>query len=110
MRCVVVESPYGSDSPEGIAANVQYARACLRDCLKRGESPIASHLLLTQPGILADGIPAERALGMGAGWAWMRRSDAVVVYTDRGISSGMSAGIAHAEKLELAIEYRRLPV
>lgn len=109
MRCVVVESPYAADSPEGIQANVDYARACLRDCLKKGESPIASHLLLTQRGVLADGVPAERLLGMEAGWMWIRRADAVVVYTDRGISDGMKRGIKHAEEREIAVEYRKLP-
>ena len=40
-RRVIVESPYAGD----IETNVAYARAALRDCLSRGEAPIASHLL-----------------------------------------------------------------
>lgn len=104
MRCVVLESPFAGE----VAANVDYARACVRDCLKRSEAVSASHLLYTQPGILADGVPQERMLGMEAGWEWIRRCDAVVVYTDRGISDGMKRGIAFAEKLEVAVEYRKL--
>ena len=56
MRLVIIESPYAGD----IEKNVEYARACVRDSLSRGEAPIASHLLYTQPGILKDEIPSER--------------------------------------------------
>jgi hypothetical protein len=104
MRRVVVESPYAGD----IAANLAYGRACIRDCLLREESPVASHLLYTQEGILDDLDPVERAQGINAGHAWMHAAHAVVVYTDRGISSGMKAGIAVAEFFGLPIEYRKL--
>lgn len=104
MRRVVVESPFSGD----VDANVQYARACIRDCLLRGESPVASHLLLTQKGVLNDSDPIERAVGINAGHAWMHGADAVVVYTDLGISAGMQAGISAAEFHKLKIEYRTL--
>ena len=48
MRLVIFESPYAGD----VEANTEYARRCVRDSLMRGEAPIASHLLYTQPGIL----------------------------------------------------------
>jgi hypothetical protein len=48
VRRVILESPYAGD----IDANVAYARACVRDAVMRGDAPIATHLLLTQPGIL----------------------------------------------------------
>jgi len=51
MRRVVVESPYSAPTIDGIAHHIDYARACLRDCIQRGEAPIAPHLLLTQPGL-----------------------------------------------------------
>lgn len=63
MRLVVLESPYAGD----VERNVRYARAAVRDCLDRGEAPIASHLLYTQPGVLDDLVPAERAMGIEAG-------------------------------------------
>lgn len=103
-RLVILESPYAGD----IAENVTYARACLRDSLLRGEAPIASHLLYTQPGVLCDEVPAERAHGIEAGLAWGRVADATVVYTDRGISRGMRYGIAAAEKAARPVEYRTL--
>lgn len=85
VRLVILESPYAGD----VARNVAYARAAMADCLRRGEAPIASHLLYTQPGVLDDNIPAERALGIAAGLAWGRVADAAVFYVDLGWSQGM---------------------
>lgn len=104
MKLVILESPYAGD----IQANVEYARACVRDSLSRGEAPIASHLLYTQPGILKDDVPDERQWGIDAGLAWGAVAQATVVYTDRGISNGMSYGIAAAKKAGRQIEYRVL--
>lgn len=108
MRRVYVESPYGSDNPEIIQRNIVYARACLRDCILRGEAPFASHLLYTQDGVLRDEVPEERELGMEAGFAWGARADATVVYDDYGISIGMQKGIERAQKEGRPIEYRKL--
>lgn len=104
MKLVILESPYAGD----IAANVEYARACVRDSLSRGEAPIASHLLYTQPGILKDDVRAERQWGIDAGLAWGAVAQATVVYTDRGISDGMSYGIHAAKDAGRPIEYRTL--
>lgn len=104
MRLVIIESPYAGD----VEANVAYARRCVRDSLSRGEAPIASHLLYTQPGILDDDHPAERQWGIDAGLAWRRAAEASVVYTDRGISRGMEYGIAAAKEAGIPIEYRQI--
>ena len=104
MRRVILESPYAGD----IARNVLYARLCVRDSVLRGEAPIASHLLYTQPAILNDSIPAERQLGIDAGLAWRSVAEATVVYVDFGISRGMQYGIAAAEKAGIPVEYRKL--
>lgn len=104
MRLVIIESPYAGD----VAANEAYARACVRDSLARGEAPIASHLLYTQPGVLDDNAPAERQWGIDAGLAWRRVADASIVYTDRGVSAGMKYGIAAAEAAGVPVEYRTL--
>jgi hypothetical protein len=55
------------------------------------------------------GQPMERAHGINAGHAWLRAADAMVVYTDRGISDGMRAGINTATFNRIPIEYRVLP-
>lgn len=104
MTRVVLESPYAGD----IVRNTAYARACAADCLRRGEAPIASHLLYTQPGILIDMIPEQRQLGIHAGLEWGVRAELVVVYTDLGISPGMQAGIDHYANHGIPIEHRRL--
>lgn len=104
MRLVVLESPFAGD----ISANIAYAKRCLHDCLIRGEAPIASHLLFTQPGVLDDDKLDERKLGTAAGHAWTTVADAVVVYQDRGISKGMQQGIDVAQRLGKPIEYRSL--
>jgi hypothetical protein len=102
MRLVVLESPLKGD----VVRNERYARDCVLDCLIRGESPIASHLLF--PQVLDDATPAERALGMKAGHVWIRACDAVVVYTDLGVSSGMLEGIEYAKVNGKPVEYRYL--
>ncbi len=109
MRRVIVESPYAGD----IERNMRYLRACLADCLRRGEAPFASHAIYTQPGVLDDNDPAQRKLGIEAGFAWRVLADSTIIYSDLGISRGMIAGIKDAERLQIdgddhKIEYREL--
>lgn len=103
-RLVILESPFAGD----IELNVRYARAALRDCLLRGESPLASHLLFTQPGVLDDLNTVERRLGIEAGLAWGIHAHATVVYRDLGVSPGMKLGIARAVIEGRPVEYRSL--
>lgn len=105
-RLVIVESPYAG----GIEANTAYARAAVRDSLRRGEAPIASHLLYTQEGILNDAVPKERAWGIAAGLEWIRVADATAVYYDLGISRGMIEGIIAAARAGYTIEFRSIPL
>lgn len=112
--CVILESPYAGTSRNPIVrwfqrqANVRYARRCLRDSLMRGEAPIASHLLYTQPGVLRDDDPQQRQQGIDAGLAWRKVADKSVVYIDRGITAGMRYGVqvAHADKRR--VEFRSI--
>lgn len=105
---VIIESPFGGDTEEEIAKNIKYLRACMRDCVLRGESPYASHGLLTQPGVLCDEIPEERDAGIHAGFAWRNLGEKTVVYRDLGVSRGMTYGIENAHKLNAQVEYRLL--
>lgn len=102
MEKVILESPYAGDTDK----NVQYARECMLDCLRRNEAPMVSHLLYTQ--VLDDMTPDERALGIEAGLLWGRHATKTVVYTDLGVTSGMKLGIERAEKENREIEYRTL--
>lgn len=102
VKLVILESPYAGD----VERNLRYLDACILDCVRRGESPYASHRMLTSA--LKDSVPADRAKGIDAGFAWRPAAAKTVVYTDLGISGGMRFGIDHAKRLEQLIEYRRL--
>lgn len=102
MRKVILESPFAGN----VNLNIEYARACVADSLRRGEAPLASHLLYTQPGVLDDGKPEERRLGIDAGHAWLTDADAMVVYSDFGHSAGMVQGMARASRAGIPVETR----
>jgi hypothetical protein len=104
VRLVLIESPLAGD----VERNRRYARAAMRDCLKRGESPYASHLLFAQEGILDDLVPEERELGIEAGLCWGAKADATVVYADLGHSRGMQLGIERALAQGRPVEVRTL--
>lgn len=108
MKTVIVESPFAGKSPEEASLFLRYGRACLHDCLMRGEAPYASHLLYTQEGVLDDNIDDQRSLGIKAGFVWKLHAHLTVVYTDFGISRGMQQGIDESYKLERDVEYRSL--
>lgn len=103
-KLVIIESPYAGD----ISRNETYARRCLSDSLARGEAPLASHLLYTQPGVLDDTDPAQRQQGIDAGLAWGKHAELTAVYVDRGTSAGMAQGIARAVSEGRAIDYRSI--
>lgn len=114
VRRVIIESPF---KPEGTSARERsedgrrkqiYARRCLRDSLMRGESPLASHLLYTQEGVLDDAKENERELGIAAGLAWGTAAAATVVYCDLGISHGMVLGIERAMQEKRIVEVRSI--
>lgn len=104
MKRVIVESPYAGD----VKTNLEYVRAAMRDCLMRGEAPYASHALYTQPGVLRDEVPSERAYGMAAGFAWRECAELTVFYIDHGWSRGMLAGKLDCEAKGLPFEIRTL--
>ena len=117
MKVVVIESPLGSRtdgtraSPEEFQRNVKYLHACMRDCLRRGEAPFASHGLF--PGPLNDAKPEERALGIEAGFvigaALFAGADAPrVFYVDLGETPGMAQGRIHAEQIRQRVMERTL--
>lgn len=102
-RRIYLASPYRGDEE----ANKLYARRCQTDALGRGEAPFVPHLLYTQS--LDDDIADERALGMAAALAWLPACDAMVLYTDRGVSDGMESEAREAERLGIPVERRSCP-
>lgn len=102
MIPVILVSPYTGD----VEGNIKYARACMHDCISKGESPLAPHLLFTQ--VLDDVTPEQRELGLSLGAAWVARAVKVVVYGDKDISEGMAYEIREANRLGKPVEYRLL--
>jgi len=108
-KLVAIESPFRGEGYSETEINILYAKACIHDALTKGEFPYASHLFFTQDGILDDKIPEERKLGIDAGIGWANVAKKRVVYTDRGISTGMEYGIKAAKESGVEVEYRTLP-
>ena len=104
VELVLLESPYYSEDESVMKENVKFAEACMRNSLMRGEAPMASHLLYTRV-LDEDG---ERSIGMSAAMSWQTVVDKLVVYSDRGITDGMTESINLAVKKGLRIEYRTL--
>lgn len=77
MKLVMVESAFASNDRYSQEENVAFARAVCRYITKRGHAPFASHLFYTQPGILDDNVPEERAHGIAAGLAWAEHADEI---------------------------------
>ena len=106
MRLVILESPYAPREGRTVQDHEAYARECLMDCLRRGEAPLASHLLYTQ--VLDDTEASERSLGINAGLAWHHVADRVVFYTDCGWSQGMKSAFVAAFERGVRREIRSL--
>lgn len=112
MKRVIVESPLGTRpdgsrcSPEEFARNQRYVLECIYDCLKRGEAGFGSHALY--PAVLKDADPAERKLGMEAGFTWGETAQGCAVYLDYGVTEGMAEGIKRHTANGIPIQYRYL--
>jgi len=101
---VILETPYAGD----VSLHLRYLRACMNDCLVRGEAPFASHGLYTQPGVLRDELWEDRERGITAGYAWRYLARTTVFYADLGWSSGMERAREEVTRLGLGHEVRHL--
>jgi len=105
MKRVIIESPYAGTNRQ-VLKNRDYARACMRDSLSRGEAPFASHLLY--PLVLDDRKRDERFTGIHAGFVWGEYADLIAVYMDNGMSPGMEEAVKHYRTMKIPIEIRSL--
>lgn len=105
MKLVVIESPYAGD----IERNIEYAKKCMLDSIDRGEAPIASHLLYTQPDLLDDNDQADRECGIECGLAWARKADLAAFYVDLGWSRGMEEALQRLTRPRLGKLGQELP-
>ena len=106
-KLVIIESPYRATPYYSEEQHRLYLLHCIEYCVKQGEAPFASHLLL--PEVLDDDDQYERAFGIRCGFAWGQHADLVAVFSDFGVSPGMSEAIAHWTKVGKPIEWRKLP-
>ena len=97
---VFICSPYAGD----VETNITYARDALLHSLRRGEAPIAPHLLYPQALRAGD----DRRLGMVAGKTILARCSLLAVYVDLGESSGMRSEVSFAMRQGIPIERRRI--
>ena len=106
MKRVVIESPYAGN----YKLNETYAEFAMHDCLVNyNEAPYASHLLYTRKNVLRDHIPADRKLGIEAGFYWRSVSEKTVFYVDLGMTKGMVLGEEDCKKQGKPYEIRELP-
>lgn len=102
VRTVAIESPYSGDTHR----NLKYLDRCILDCLKRGETPYASHKMLTTA--LDDTTPEERALGMQRGLEMAVTLEVRAFYVDLGWSDGMRSAKKYYEENNIPYETRVL--
>lgn len=85
MQRVVIESPFAGN----VDSNVALAKAACLHALQKGYSPYASHLFF--PQMLDDLAPAQRELGIKAGFEWSNTAGIVwfCCYLGEKMSPGM---------------------
>lgn len=105
-RMVVIESPFRATETYTQEQNLLYLKHCIADSVSKLENPYASHALL--PLALDDGVPADRQDGIESGWQWGAHAELVAVYSDLGVTPGMSESIKHYKEAGKPVEWRRI--
>ncbi len=106
FRKVVLESPYRATETSTVEQHQVYLSHCITDAESRWETVYASHLGLRGD----DSDDLERQIGIMRGWEWGDLAAACVVYSDFGVTSGMSLSIDHYSSLGKPVEWRKLDV
>ena len=81
--------------------NLARARSLVRTVALLNHEPYAPHVLMA--GALDDTVPEEREAGIRTGMRWLPCADELWVDSTYGISEGMTAEIAEAERIGLKI-------
>lgn len=102
---VFVASPWRAADAPSRDANRERVLAACREAALAGHAPFAPHLLC--PQFLDDADPAERALGMRAGLAFLAACEVVWVYGP--VTAGVAAEIAEARRLGLPVVFKGEP-
>jgi len=106
LPLVIIESRYAAKTAEGLIRNWNYLRFAIADSISRGEAPFASHGFFTQ--MLNDRSPEARKLGLRLAVEFIKRADAMAIYTDYGWSRGMRAGARWAVRFDLPLTERKI--
>jgi hypothetical protein len=104
MKPVLLCSPFSAPDTKQLRENLNYARRAMKHSLALDEAPLPPHLLY--PMVLQESDAADRQRGIACGLAWLGRCEALIVYADLGISSGMQEEISFATSSKIPIEFR----
>lgn len=96
MRVTFVSSPFRAETVEQKIRYERYVRDACRDCITRGEVPIAPHLYL--PKLLDDADELDRELALEMCRSLIDRVNCVAFYGDYGVSEGMNEEYEHANR------------
>lgn len=103
---VAIESPLKANQGYSREQFRRYWQLCIEDAIKyRKEKVYCSHWLAD---ILDDDNPLERAIGIQIGFTWSAFCDYAALYTDFGISEGMSDALKFYDKIGKRVEWRSL--
>ena len=107
---VIIESPFKGNADSTEADHRTYLERCIRHCIQRGETPYASHKMLTDA--LDDHEEEERKIGMEAGMAMsnilLLAGATPIFYEDYGLSGGMFAARNTYNIANVAYHFRKI--
>lgn len=103
-RPVIIESPFKGTDSVTEDEHRAYLERCIKECILRGETPYASHKMLTDA--LDDSDPGQRRIGINAGLAMaeclLKTGKAYpVFYVDYGMSDGMKLAEEKYRKMDV---------
>lgn len=78
LRVFVCSPLRGDGTPKSIGRNVALAKRLCRAVLLAGHAPFAPHVHYTS--MLDEQIPAERDMGINAGFAWLTMADEIWMF------------------------------
>lgn len=96
MKRVYICSPYRADNSMELDRNIAYAQELTREAIDAGYAPITPHLYITQ--CVNDKEVQERAAGLAVGLELIKSCGLLIIGSRYGISEGMQAEIAAAER------------
>lgn len=105
-KLVFVSTPFHADTGAEMQRNIRLAQRICKQVLEDGDIPYAPHLLF--PQFLDDADARQRAAGICAGIAMLRRCD-ILVFSGRSVTDGMVQEMNAASDLGIPIVYLKDP-